>query len=385
MKLENFASEIKAKNHFVKASFGGFQGSGKSRTATEFIIGLYKQLGCTKPLLIIDNEKGARFLKPIFEKAGIPTLLKDTVELADVIEAFKFLNSGDLGCLFIDSLTKVWYKYCRDYRANISPSKKFMTMKDWGNVIPAWQEAFSDPFVQAEGNIVFTGRGGHQYEMEEIEQDNGRVKKEFVKSGVKMKLSGETAYEPDFNFWMQINQDMQDSGLKVWRSAVVMKDRSDCLPDVINGDGEKKGPDYSDLKPAVDFLTDQETGPVKGSSNTTNLAPKEEFDDRRKQRKIALDEIKTLFESIGLGTGAADKQIKALLAEQIWGTTSWEKLEILKIEDLQDGSLVLKIVKRYAEEGQVLHKDTLSGIVEEAKKEADPITAAFGPENELPA
>ena len=71
MKLHDFATSLVSKNHFIKASFGGFQGAGKSRTATEFIIGTYKDLKCTKQILIIDNEKGSRFLIPIFKKAGI--------------------------------------------------------------------------------------------------------------------------------------------------------------------------------------------------------------------------------------------------------------------------------------------------------------------------
>jgi hypothetical protein len=36
MKLSQFASNLVSRNHFIKASFGGFQGSGKTRTATEF-------------------------------------------------------------------------------------------------------------------------------------------------------------------------------------------------------------------------------------------------------------------------------------------------------------------------------------------------------------
>ena len=384
MNLKQFASPLKAKNHFVKASFGGFQGSGKSRTATEFIIGSYKQLGCKKPLLLIDNEKGSRFLKPILEKSGIETLVKDTIELADVLDAFKFLNAGEIDYLFIDSLTKVWYKYIRDYKATFQ-NKKFMTLQDWGKILPAWQEVFSDPFVQLEGNCVFTGRGGNQYEMEEIEQESGKVKKEFVKSGVKMKMAGETPYEPDLNIWMEISQEVTKSGLKVWRTAHVMKDRSATIDgDIINENGEKEGPDYEDFKPVVDFLTEQETGEVKGSTNTTNLAPKEDWDDRKKRREIALDEIKTLFESLGLGTGANDKQIKALLAESIWDTTSWEKLTVLRIEELEEGSLLLKVIRRFTDQGVVLHKDTIEDLVIEAKKELDPITDIMGAEEELP-
>ena len=69
MKLTDFATTLAAKNHFIKASFGGFQGSGKTRTATEFIIGCYKDMKLTKPVLILDNEKGSRFLIPILKES----------------------------------------------------------------------------------------------------------------------------------------------------------------------------------------------------------------------------------------------------------------------------------------------------------------------------
>ena len=67
MKLEDFASNLVAENHFIKASFGGFAGAGKTKTASEFCSGVYKDLECTKPILIIDNERGSRFLKKFFE------------------------------------------------------------------------------------------------------------------------------------------------------------------------------------------------------------------------------------------------------------------------------------------------------------------------------
>ena len=69
MKLEDFASELVAENNFIKMCFGGFAGSGKSRTATEILVGLYKKMKYNKPVLFIDNEKGSRFLIPFFKKA----------------------------------------------------------------------------------------------------------------------------------------------------------------------------------------------------------------------------------------------------------------------------------------------------------------------------
>ena len=69
--LQTFATKLVAKNHFIKASFGGFAGSGKTRTMALFVAGSYKQMECKKPVLIIDNEKGSRFLIPFFQQQGI--------------------------------------------------------------------------------------------------------------------------------------------------------------------------------------------------------------------------------------------------------------------------------------------------------------------------
>lgn len=128
MKLSDFASELKSSNHFIKASFGGFQGSGKTRTTTEFLIGAYKKMACSKPVLFIDNEKGSRFLIPMLKKHKIPVIVKDTTNLSDVIEALNFLDKKEIDFLFIDSLTKIYYKYIKDYR--IKNKRSFMSLMD---------------------------------------------------------------------------------------------------------------------------------------------------------------------------------------------------------------------------------------------------------------
>ncbi len=333
-KLDMFASKLVAKNNFIKASFGGFAGSGKTFTATQFIIGAYKDYKCAKPILLIDNEKGSRFLIPIFRAAGIETYVKDTTELADVIEAMKLLKEGEIDFLFIDTLTKVWYKYIRDYREK-NGNIKFMTLQDWGKILPSWQEAFSDVFVGAEGNIVFTGRGGFQYEKEEDTKDeSGRITKKgsFVKSGVKMKLAGETPFEPDINVWMELQQEISSTGeLKVYREAQVMKDRSGVIDGktIIN-------PTYKDFESVVRFLMAQPTGEVKGTTNSENLAPSEnhEWYKEKELREIKTAEIKGMFEMYGFGTSKEDKQLKAVIVNKVFGTTATEAIEKMKSEEL---------------------------------------------------
>ncbi|MBK9404749.1 MAG: AAA family ATPase [Ignavibacteria bacterium] len=268
-KLQEFATKLKAKDHFIKASFGGFAGTGKTRTASEFIAGVYQDLKIKKPLLIVDNEKGSRFLVKFFEDKNIETYVKETVQLSDVIGSFRLLNDGEIGFLFIDSLSKVWYQYVRDYK-ELNGKKTFMTLQDWGKILPAWQEMFSDQFVNLDGNCVFTGRGGYTYDMEVNEETK---KKEFNKSGVKMKLAGETPFEPDINVWMEMEQEMKEGKPIVWREAQIMKDRSGLI------DGMTfKNPTYKDFQPVVKYLMQIPTGEVAGSTSNNNLAPSENFE-----------------------------------------------------------------------------------------------------------
>lgn len=339
MNLSDFATDMVAGNKFIKAAFGGFAGAGKSKTSSDFVIGAYRDLGYTKPVLVIDNEKGSRFLIPAFRAAGIKVMLKDTTSLADVLTALDILRSGETEFLFIDSLTKVYYRYVREYLEK--NRKTFMELSDWGKILPKWQETFADQFVAAHGSIVFTGRGGFSYEKEDDVKDEqtGKVKKgQFVKSGVKMKLAGETPFEPDLNVWMEQEQEIDSDGLKVWREAQVMKDRSGLI------DGKVfKNPTYADFAPFVRYLVDVPSGVVAGESSGRNLAPGENYDsyDRRTQSNIALDEIKEeMLRHHGHGQDAGTKAAKQDTVEAITkcvmpeGTRSWARMEAFRPEDI---------------------------------------------------
>ena len=333
MKLSDFASSLKAKNNFIKASFGGFAGSGKTRTGSEFVIGAYKHLKCKKPILIIDNEKGSRFLVPLFEQAGIQTLVKDTVELADVISAFEFLQSGEVDFIFIDSLSKIWYKYVRDYRTK--NKRTFMTLQDWGKILPSWQEKFSDRFVNLDGNCVFTGRGGYTYDMEENEQG----KKEFVKSGVKMKMAGETPFEPDINVWMDLCQEIKADKPVVWREATIMKDRANLI------DGKVfKNPTYKDFKPVVDYLIAVPKGEVKGKTSAENLAPAENYESQnnRTKKEIELENITNQFKLQKFGTSKEDQSLKIRILDKFFNVKTWKEIELMDYESVRKGRIDLE-------------------------------------------
>jgi hypothetical protein len=319
--LKDFASTNGVKDHFIKASFGGFAGSGKSRTASELIVGIYKDLKIDKPLLFIDNEKGGRFLVPQFQKAGIEVLWKQTTKLADIIMAFEYLNKGEIGLLFVDSLSKVWYDYVADYKKK-NGNKTFMTLQDWGKILPAWQAEFSDRFVDLNGSCVFTGRGGYTYDMEEDE--NG--KKAFAKSGVKMKMAGETPFEPDINIWMDIDQEMKDGKPIITRTALIMKDRSGLI------DGKTFiNPTYNDFKPVVSYLVGLTTGKVAGVTNENNIAPVEnrEWQRENESKEIQIEKLSQTFAKYGYSgsTSKEAKRIGILAMEKCFDTNSTKEAE----------------------------------------------------------
>lgn len=359
MNLKQFATTMASNGNFVKASFGGFAGSGKTRTGAEFLVGAYKDLKYTKPILFIDNEHGSRFLIPFLKKELPKTevFVKNTTNLADVIQAMQLLRDGEIEALYIDSLSKVWYKYVTDYKAKNRAT--FMTLQDWGKLMPAWQSEFSDRFVDVAGTIIFTGRGGFSYEKEEDEKDEatGKVKKgQFVKSGVKMKMAGETPFEPDLNVWMEQDQEIGNDGkvVKVWREAQVLKDRSGVI------DGKTfLNPSYKDFQPFVKFLIGLPVGEVAGSTNETNIAPAENFEawDRKQNREIQMEKMQGLFDKYGYSgsLGKEQKQLRALIVEKIYGTMSFTEIEKMLPETLaeRNDNLSLLLKELVSEENKV--------------------------------
>lgn len=329
MELKNFASKIVAENSFIKASFGGFAGSGKTLTAAKLLIGCYKKMGLTKPILIVDNEKGSRFLIPLFKEAGIEAYIKETVHLADVLSAFSLLNEKQIDFLFIDTLTKVWYQFTRDYKTN--NKRTFLTLQDWGKILPDWQEKFADKFVGLTGNCIFTGRGGYTYDMEENDETK---KKEFVKSGVKMKMAGETPFEPDLNIWMDLQQEIGENGKPViWREAQVLKDRSGLI------DGKTfKNPIFKDFEPVIDYLLGTEKGVVAKETDTTNLTATENYDsqNRATKRTIVLEKIKALFTEHQFSTGKEEQAQKVAIIKKFFNTTSQVEIDLMKPEKLEE-------------------------------------------------
>jgi 3-methyladenine DNA glycosylase AlkC len=205
-----------------------------------------------------------------------------------------------------------------------------MTLQDWGAVLPSWQEEFSDRFVNVEGNIVFTGRAGFEYEKEDDEKDaDGNIikKGQFVKSGVRMKIAGETPYETDLNVWMQLEKFVDDKMNPIQKNvAYILKDRSDTINAKIF-----EMPTYKNFRPVIKFIQGLPIDEVAGATFTENLAPGNDLEWAQKNlaKKIELEKIQSVFDEFGFGDARSkqDKQLKAVIIKKIFGTTSITEIE----------------------------------------------------------
>ena len=314
----------------------------------EFFLGCYQKFNIPKdkPLLFVDNEKGSRFLIPLFKEKlpDLKVLVKETRQLADILSAFDYLENGEIGFVFIDSLSKVWYKFIDQYMEKFGQKdgqnkKQFMTLQDWGKVIPNWQKKFADRLVNLDGNIVFTGRGGNEYEYKEVDE-GGEIKKQFVKSGVKMKMAAETPYEPDLNVWMDRCEEIGENGkLKVWREAIVLKDRANLI------DGRTfKNPTFKDFEPVVDYLLSVPVGEVSQESSQENMAPSEshEWKDERDNVAIELESITNCFIAQKFGTSKEEKALKLKILKKFFGTSTWAEIEKMPYKQLREGRMAIE-------------------------------------------
>lgn len=240
MSADDFFQPLENTKPFVKAAFEGFAGSGKTRTAAELAIGLYKKIGSTKPIVAFDTEKAIHALKPKFDEAGITVKVKRSRTLADLKGTMAYVRDGYADIMIIDSITHVWEDVVQSYMR--SKNRTFMQFDDWGIVKPLWKQEFSHPFVHDPCHAIMCGRAGFEYE----EEVNERGKKQIVKAGIKMKAEGETAYEPDILVLMERCEDIIGKEKKIWREATIIKDRSDLI------DGKTfKNPTFKAFEPSV--------------------------------------------------------------------------------------------------------------------------------------
>ena len=328
---DTFFTPIGNTKPYFKAGFEGFAGSGKTYTAALVAIGLHKKIQSKKPVVIFDTEKAAKFLKPIFTEAGIEVLVRESKSLADLKETMTRLRQGASDVLLIDSISHVWENFLQSYAEKVRRTR--LEFQDWGVIKPTWKREFSDLFVQDPYHIIMNGRAGYEYDNEK-NADTG--KREIFKSGIKMKVEGETAYEPDMLVLMERFEEVLGDDKKVWREATVIKDRSTLL------DGKTfKNPSFENFAPSIDAMLENPLprdafAMPEGDTGLLFRTEEEKFEWRRERDK-ALEELDGLLTRIDPASTGKGKQLKLDLLDKIFGTTSMTAIGELRPEQIMEG------------------------------------------------
>ena len=326
----------------LKMAFMGFQGSGKTYTATETAIGLVllmrklKLPEGDKPIYFCDTERSSRWVLPQVQKAGIKMAtahtraFKDLCTIVDEAEA-------NASVLLIDSLTHHWQEFCDAYAAQKAAQYNIPTYRlqfqDWAFLKSRWRQ-FTDRFVNSDVSIIVSGRAGFEYDMLE---DEDTKKKQLQKTGIKFKAEGEMGYEPDLLVLMERVMDVKEK--KDHHIAHILKDRSTLL------DGKEfSDPTFKDFLPHIEMLHltagSRSEISIDTSRSSADTIPVEAPRDKRAiERGIVIDEINDLLlRHDASGTGAADKKKRSDLLQRNFGTVSKTAIEeAMSLFDLRAG------------------------------------------------
>jgi hypothetical protein len=176
-----------------------------------------------------------------------------------------------------------------------------------------------------------TGRAGYEYDYERNEVTGRR---ELRKTGIKMKVEGETAYEPDMLVLMGRYEEVLGKNKRVSREATIVKDRSTIL------DGKTiQNPRFEDFAPSVKVMLAGGTEPVTQAEadSAALFKTEEEKMEWLREKKKALEEIEGYLVSVWPSTSAKEKQMKGQAIYEAFGTRSWTAVEELQPDELQAG------------------------------------------------
>jgi hypothetical protein len=243
---------------YFKAGFFGFQGSGKTFTATLLAIGLCEARN-NKTVAFFDTETGCPFVLPMLDKAGIKTYQVQSRAFSDLLTVIKECVDNKIAVLIIDSISHVWRELMDSYKKKLKRTR--LQFQDWDVIKGDWQ-VYTDLFVNSTLDIIVCGRAGYEWDFDFNEDGS----KDLVKTGTKMKVESEFGFEPSLVIEMERvpkNQEALDmikdrkkkQGFKPkigsgWiHRAHILKDRTDTL----NGK-EFDYPSFDDFLPHFESL-----------------------------------------------------------------------------------------------------------------------------------
>lgn len=336
---------------FLKAGFLGFQGAGKTYTATLLGIGTRKAFGLTGPVAFVDTENATEYIAPLVkELTGQDLIGLRTRKFEDLLAVGKECVEAGASVLVVDSMTHFWRSLCDAYLAGLNeqrarrnkPPRLSLEFQDWAQVKGQWAR-WTDFYLNSPLHLIICGRAGFEYDMQRNEE-TGR--NELIKTGIKMKTEAEFGFEPSLLVQMAVDQEPDDKGgFRQIRTATVLKDRFAVIDASVFAFGKRQnhageleavmnsfGPHVRMLKPGAHSTVETKVQPLEVSEEGDLDWARE-----RKTRTILCEEIQGVMVSAIPGQSAEDKRRKADLLATVFGTRSWTAVETMHSEKLREG------------------------------------------------
>ncbi len=322
---------------YLKAGVYGFQGSGKTYTASRLAVGLAKLSKNKNPkVAFFDTEKGSDFVINYFKDEKVQFDVAKARSFMELVEFMKEVEKEGYDVAIIDSISHVWTDLMDSYVKRLKRSNGLL-FQDWGKVKGEWRQ-FTDLFINSKIHVIVLGRAGWNYDTSEDESG----KMQLTKGGTKLRAEGEFGYESDL--FLEMERVPNEGKGKGWiNRCYVLKDRTDTM----NGKVIDY-PKFEDFKTVVAALN---IGGEHFGLDTTKDSqdmfedPDWSYAELKKQRDIALEELQAVLAKHDLsGTSDAAKKKRIDLLEGVFGTSSKTALEGMHPEKIREG--VAKIKER---------------------------------------
>jgi hypothetical protein len=319
---------------YLKCGILGFQGSGKTYTAVDILIGLHKFCNATKPIYFLDTETGSDWAIQRFLDLGIELRVAKTRAFRDLLDGIREAEQEGFG-LIIDSVSHYWTEMIEAYKTanHIGPR---MAFHHWGVLKPEWSK-FSNAYVNSKLHCIVCGRAGWEWGHEDDEEGH----KELMKLGTKMKVEGEFSFEPSLLLEMERVKEKEVGGLVQHRCTVIKDRRMDSR----GMDGKEiMNPKFEDFMPHIECLNlgGEHIG-VDATANSQDLfTPKgESYPAIKKRKETLIEEIDGELEMRFPGTAKEQKLIKLAMKKYLFGTYSDVAIADLHAEKLEQGKSIL--------------------------------------------
>jgi len=350
----------------IKVGMFGAQGSGKSTTAALLVAALSKEVYGGAPVMVLDTEAGWPFLKRrIFDVEKIELHQRNEVSFKAMCASLR--EAEKLGCCVwvVDQLSRPWMELLKTFRG----TKGFIAIDQWGSIRELWQEYVEAHFLNSPISCIALGRVGNV--MEEVEDERDPAKTRLVNLGTKFKAGGSESfgYEPHLLLELSMERKarrragvkMEGEGRVIHR-ADVLKDRTWALNGQVIRWSDKAGYQergylqvWQSLKPHWDEVQGvMHQGTVQPGSSASLVSPNgnSEYYQRRKRRDVLVEELDAGMQLLWGGQGQAERRLRTLAGEALFGVRSKTALAELELEAVESGVKILHAFeKRVKDEG----------------------------------